>query len=359
MAKQVVRAGMGAIVHDGGVAFRVWAPNADAVFVTGSFNDWAEDAAPMREEEPGIWYLDVAGAKAGDEYRFVIRNGAEALSRIDPYARAVTSSVGNGVVVASVGPQGDFATPPWNRLVIYEMHIGTFARTEDEGGTFDGAIDRLRPPQAPGGERDPDHALGRVRRGHLLGLQSGAHLRGREHLRRPGRPARLRRGRACRRDRGDPRRGLQPLRPLRPRPVALRRLVRERRRRHLLLQRLEGRDALGRDPARLRPRRGAAVHPRQRALLARGVRPRRPALRHDALHPHREGRRGRPRRRARGGLEPAALDQRGGGRALSRLHHHRRGSAQQGRGHRGRRGRRRPASARSGTPSSCTRSARR
>ena len=43
--------GMGAIVYDGGVAFRVWAPNADAVFVTGSFNDWSEDAAAMGPED--------------------------------------------------------------------------------------------------------------------------------------------------------------------------------------------------------------------------------------------------------------------------------------------------------------------
>ena len=37
--------GMGAIVHEAGVAFRVWAPHAEAVFVTGGFNDWSEDAA--------------------------------------------------------------------------------------------------------------------------------------------------------------------------------------------------------------------------------------------------------------------------------------------------------------------------
>ena len=45
--------GMGAIVHDAGVAFRVWAPNADAVFVTGSFNDWSEDAAAMTPGRAG------------------------------------------------------------------------------------------------------------------------------------------------------------------------------------------------------------------------------------------------------------------------------------------------------------------
>ena len=43
--------GMGAIVHDTGVAFRVWAPNAEAVFLTGTFNDWSEDVAAMAPED--------------------------------------------------------------------------------------------------------------------------------------------------------------------------------------------------------------------------------------------------------------------------------------------------------------------
>ena len=109
----------------------------------------------------------------------------------------------------------------------------------------------------------------------------------------------LHQSRAQERDRGDPRRRLQPLRPERPRPLAVRRLERERQGRHLLLQRLAQRDALGRHPPRLRPPRGPPVHPRQRALLAGRVPPRRAALRHDALHPQRARRRGRRRRRAR------------------------------------------------------------
>ena len=55
--------GMGAIVHDAGVAFRVWAPHADAVFVTGTFNDWSEDATAMAPEDGGYWYADVAAAR--------------------------------------------------------------------------------------------------------------------------------------------------------------------------------------------------------------------------------------------------------------------------------------------------------
>jgi 1,4-alpha-glucan branching enzyme len=136
-------AGMGALPHSGGVAFRVWAPHAEAVHVTGTFNGWSEDATPMAPEADGVWLVDVPEAKPGDEYRFVIRAGEATLSRIDPYARAVTNSVGNGIVVADAPADDGFVPPPWNRLVIYEMHIGTFARTEDEAGGFENAIARL------------------------------------------------------------------------------------------------------------------------------------------------------------------------------------------------------------------------
>ena len=138
--------GMGAIVHDAGVAFRVWAPNADAIFVTGSFNDWSEDAAAMAPEDGGVWYVDVPGAKPGDEYRFLIHNGDAVLSRIDPYARAVTTSVGNGIVVdpAHDWHGADFEMAAWNEVVIYEMHVGTFHRPDEEtAGTFTDAIEKL------------------------------------------------------------------------------------------------------------------------------------------------------------------------------------------------------------------------
>jgi 1,4-alpha-glucan branching enzyme len=136
---------MGALPHAEGVSFRVWAPHADAVFVAGSFNDWSEDATPMSAEANGTWFADVTGAKTGDEYRFLIHNGAARLARIDPYARAVTSSVGNGIVVALAPGGADFDPPPWNRLVIYEMHVGTFHRPADdsEPGTFEDAIAKL------------------------------------------------------------------------------------------------------------------------------------------------------------------------------------------------------------------------
>ena len=140
--------GMGALPHDAGTAFRVWAPNAEAVFVTGDFNDWSEDAAPMTHEENGFWYADVEGARPGQEYRFRLTGPHGEFSRIDPYAREVTNSVGNAIVPdPHYDWQGDdFAMPDWNRLVIYELHIGTFHRTDEtegEVGTFAEATARF------------------------------------------------------------------------------------------------------------------------------------------------------------------------------------------------------------------------
>jgi 1,4-alpha-glucan branching enzyme len=142
-----IEQGMGAIVHEGGVAFRVWAPNAGSVFVKGDFNGWSDDASPLAHEENGYWYADVESARPGQEYKFVLINGDQKLEHIDPYARQVTNSTGNGVIYDPSGFdwQGDkFELPPHNELVIYEMHIGSFfTDAEAKPGGFDDALEKL------------------------------------------------------------------------------------------------------------------------------------------------------------------------------------------------------------------------
>lgn len=131
-----------------GIAFRVWAPHADQVCVTGDFNDWSDDAAPMTAEDNGHWYAEVPEAKAGDEYKFVITNGENTFHRIDPRAREVTNSIGNGVIYRDEFDWEDdqYSLPPWNELVIYEMHLGTYSRDPEDPdavGDFDSAIANL------------------------------------------------------------------------------------------------------------------------------------------------------------------------------------------------------------------------
>ncbi len=124
-----VQPGMGAIVHKDGVAFRVWAPNAQSVSVKGEFNSWSDEATPLAHEENGYWYADLKSAKPGQEYKFLLINGDRKLERIDPYAKQVTNSTGNGVIYDASGfdwKDDRFELPPHNELVIYEMHIGSF-----------------------------------------------------------------------------------------------------------------------------------------------------------------------------------------------------------------------------------------
>jgi 1,4-alpha-glucan branching enzyme len=143
---------MGAIPFDSGTTFRVWAPNADRVFVTGTFNLWSLGRNALAREANGYWSGDVFGAKAGDKYKFVIHNGSEILLRTDPYTRDVLSPRDNGVICKSgievldseTSKAAQFEPPALNELVIYELHVGTFSQKADgRPGDFYDVIDRL------------------------------------------------------------------------------------------------------------------------------------------------------------------------------------------------------------------------
>ncbi len=140
--------GMGAVLNEDGVLFRVWAPNASAVSVVGTFNEWSETAHTLTAEGNGYWAGLFAGPKTGDQYKFVIHKGADKYTRLDPYARKVTNSVGNAIIPETTFDWGEdhFVISTWNTLVIYEMHIGTF-HDEDRGdgkpSTFQAAVKRL------------------------------------------------------------------------------------------------------------------------------------------------------------------------------------------------------------------------
>ncbi|WP_300079935.1 alpha-amylase family glycosyl hydrolase [Propioniciclava sp.] len=140
---------MGAVPDDGGVTFRVWAPNARHVAVIGDFCDWQTTRKQMLAPDnarSGTWSAFVPGAVPGTEYRFLIRRGGPYLWRMDPYGRQVTGSRGNSVVFdpASLDWGSDaYVSPGWDEIVLYELHVGTFAADARGAGTFDKAIGRL------------------------------------------------------------------------------------------------------------------------------------------------------------------------------------------------------------------------
>src|SRR5688572_11044175 len=120
--------GMGSIPHEHGVFFRVWAPHAKKVYVTGDFNDWSDSKDEMTHESDGYWGIDIPEAGVNSEYKYVLHTDAGKLYRNDPYAKEVTNSNGNSLVIdPHFGwTDQDFEMLAWNELVIYEMHVGTF-----------------------------------------------------------------------------------------------------------------------------------------------------------------------------------------------------------------------------------------
>jgi len=68
--------------------FRVWAPHAEAVFLTGDFNSWSESTPLIRVTDNGIWQVFLSGDKftALSRYKFKVRSKYRDVFKADPYA---------------------------------------------------------------------------------------------------------------------------------------------------------------------------------------------------------------------------------------------------------------------------------
>ena len=137
---------MGAVLHGDACSFRVWAPNAGRIALTGSFNGWRTDDIWMWHEGNGYWSVDVRPVARDEHYRYVIDNcggsehnpGWKNIGRTDPYATDVEHSCGNGIIVdverekTESGLADDpFITPGFTDLICYQVHIGSFAGYND------------------------------------------------------------------------------------------------------------------------------------------------------------------------------------------------------------------------------------
>lgn len=139
---------LGALAHDKGVDFTVWAPFAKEVALLQSLEfEWAE--TPMQSDGNGYWYIEDVQAEPGQIYQYRITTQAgEKLDRNDPYARQLTDSDnGSSVIVARdfewEGAE-EFVTIPKEKAIIYELHVGTFNKPDaSTNGTFLTAIEKL------------------------------------------------------------------------------------------------------------------------------------------------------------------------------------------------------------------------
>jgi 1,4-alpha-glucan branching enzyme len=154
--------GMGAVFGASSTTFRVWAPDASAVWVAGDFTTptWgsgqialARDSSNPSNEGNNYWSVSITGVPAGAQYKFFIQNdgvgpgnpGGAPFWKLDPYCSDATSSTGNSIVVnpAYTWTTTSFQMPSFNELVIYELHIGTFNAQPGVTGTFADAIGKL------------------------------------------------------------------------------------------------------------------------------------------------------------------------------------------------------------------------
>jgi 1,4-alpha-glucan branching enzyme len=137
---------IGATPYDGGVEFRVWAPNAKAVAVVGEAAGASGRHDLAAEAGTGMFAARIDGARAGQRYHFAItaQDGSE-ITRVDPRARMISGSDSVVVDPRTYGWKSSAFTPPArDASVVYELHVGSFNAPGGKGtGTFASAVDKL------------------------------------------------------------------------------------------------------------------------------------------------------------------------------------------------------------------------
>lgn len=123
-------------------AFRVWAPHAKQVSVSGDFNGWDNEANVMEEISDGIYEAKIDNVKIYDCYKYAIetKNG-DIIMKADPYACHAETRPGTASKVYELGKyrwsdekwkqengKGSILEKPVN---IYEIHFGSWKRHED------------------------------------------------------------------------------------------------------------------------------------------------------------------------------------------------------------------------------------
>lgn len=54
------------------VEFKIFAPDAEQVGLTGSFNDWSEKSDPMKRDKTGKWKKAKMLPQGKHEYKFIV-----------------------------------------------------------------------------------------------------------------------------------------------------------------------------------------------------------------------------------------------------------------------------------------------
>ena len=125
--------------------FRVWAPNAEQVFLVGDFNGW-QNYHPMEKiTEGGVWEITLPKdtVSDGDCYKYKIVSSGRELLKSDPYGYSAELPPNTATRINSIddyrwrdsgwmryrqSKQGKMHTEPMN---VYEIHLGSWKRHAD------------------------------------------------------------------------------------------------------------------------------------------------------------------------------------------------------------------------------------
>ena len=121
------------LTSDGGAVFKVWAPGATSAYVAGQFNGWSSTANPMTKSGAYFTCKRAAPVVANQMYKYVFQPGS--IWRTDARGRAMNQGDNGNTYIINPnayawGDQG-FQTPPYEEMVIYELHVGTFSGYND------------------------------------------------------------------------------------------------------------------------------------------------------------------------------------------------------------------------------------
>jgi 1,4-alpha-glucan branching enzyme len=128
-----------------GTHFALWAPNADGVFVTGSFNGWNDKSHALRPRgNSGIWEGFIPGVQEGTLYKYCIHSRAmdyrvekadpfSVFNEIPPKSASIVWNLdyswGDGAWMAERRARNGLDKP----MSIYEVHLGSWRRVPEEG----------------------------------------------------------------------------------------------------------------------------------------------------------------------------------------------------------------------------------
>ena len=125
----------GAHFSEGGVVFRLYAPNAKSVRLIGDFNNWDREATFLKKINNEIWETTVGGLQEYAQYKYVIESqDGKLMEKVDPYAFYNEMRPGWVCKVVNLD-EYKWTDEEWmkNRTLnfdkpmnIYEVHLGGF-----------------------------------------------------------------------------------------------------------------------------------------------------------------------------------------------------------------------------------------